>query len=192
MRLKKPGLVLAIFFLASNAGAGAWDAGPFDNDDALDWVWELESSVDLSAVEAALKAAANGGSYLEAPTGSAAIAAAEVVAALLGNPHPQLPDEIRSWVNDRSLAKDDKLVELARKRLRVFRTLPIRSWRNCGPNPEKFLTTGNPVFLICSDACNNSPRTMRWINIARLTPQFSRRQPPLRKPNTSTFERQLP
>ena len=103
-----------IYFLSQSALAGAWDMGPFDNDDALDWVYELEASNDLSAVKAALSAAANQGAYIEAPTGSAAVAAAEVVAALLGRASPQLPPEVTSWVDGRTLAKDDALVELAR------------------------------------------------------------------------------
>ena len=113
MRFKKFGLVFFCLLLATNINAGAWDVGPFENDDALDWVWELESSSDLSAIEAALRAGANNDSYIEAPTGSAAIAAAEVVAALLGKPHPQLPDEVKSWVSKNSMLKGDKLVGLA-------------------------------------------------------------------------------
>ena len=115
MSFKQLGLLLSMLFLTAIAGAGAWDVGPFDNDDALDWVWELESSDDLSALEAALRAGASEGSYIEAPTGSVAIAAAEVVAALTGNPLPQLPDEVVSWTSNRSLSKDSELVRLARK-----------------------------------------------------------------------------
>jgi len=107
-------LLVSLLLLSPISGAGAWDVGPFDNDDALDWLWELESSNDLSAVRAALRAVADDGSYIQAPTASMAIAAAEVVAALLGNPHPQLPDEVSAWVQGRTLSKDSKLVDLAR------------------------------------------------------------------------------
>jgi len=108
-------LFVAASFLSQNAFTGAWDIGPFDNDDALDWVYELEASSDLSAVEDALSAVANEDSYIEAPTGSAAVAAAEVVAALLGKPHPQLPPEVVAWTKNRSLAKDNQLKQLARQ-----------------------------------------------------------------------------
>ena len=47
--------------------------------------------------------------------GTMAIAAAEVVAALLGNPYPDLPDEVANWVDGKSLAADSALVEAARK-----------------------------------------------------------------------------
>ena len=102
-----------ILFLSSNALGGAWDVGPFDNDDAADWVWELEESSDLSVVKAALKAVTESSSYIEAPTGTTAIAAAEVVAALKGQPHAQLPDEVATWVETQSQDGNGKLVELA-------------------------------------------------------------------------------
>ena len=86
-------IILAICTLtwAGFATAGAWDTGPFDNDDALDWVWELSESNDLAVIEATLESAANSSGYLEAPTASMAIAAAEVVAALRGNPGQDCP-----------------------------------------------------------------------------------------------------
>ena len=115
MNTKNAVLFFAISFLSQNALAGAWDMGSFDNDDALDWVYELESTSDLSAISTALTAVVNNDSYIQAPTGSAAVAAAEVVAALLGNAHPQLPPEVVAWVDGRSLSKDNELVDLARK-----------------------------------------------------------------------------
>lgn len=115
MKLTKFTFLLAILVLHQNSFAGAWDVGPFDNDEALDWVWELEASTDLSVVRAALNAVASEGSYIEGPTGSTAIAAAEVVAALLGKPRPQLPLEVKEWASHRSLSPDSELIELARK-----------------------------------------------------------------------------
>ena len=46
------------------------------------------------AFEAVLEAA----DYIEAPDASAALAAAEVVAALLGRPAVELPDAVAAWV----------------------------------------------------------------------------------------------
>ena len=103
----------AALFISLSAFGGAWDVGPFDNDDALDWVWELKESTDLSVVEAALKSVTESSSYIEAPTATSAIAAAEVVAALKGKPHAQLPEEVASWVKAHSLDGKEQLVELA-------------------------------------------------------------------------------
>ena len=104
-----------LFFSSCLALAGGWDVGPFDNDDALDWVWELSESSDLSVVEEALQSAISTSGYLEAPTGSIAVAAAEVVAALKGKPRAQLPDEVTSWVASHQLEVDDQLVKAARQ-----------------------------------------------------------------------------
>lgn len=82
---------------------GAWGAGTFENDDAGDWVYQLEEADDLELVRGALLAAAEPGGYLEAPTCSEALAAAEVIAALVGRPAPDLPEEVRSWVGGHRL-----------------------------------------------------------------------------------------
>lgn len=75
---------------------GAWGTGAFDNDDASDWVWELEDGADFTVVRSALDV--DGSDYLEAPEGSVAIAAAEVVAALLGQPASGLPGNVQEWI----------------------------------------------------------------------------------------------
>lgn len=115
MKSKIAVLLFSLSFLCQNGFTGAWDVGSFDNDDASDWVYELESSTGLSTIGDALSAASDVRGYIEAPTGSVALAAAEVVAALLGNPHPQLPPEVVAWVNGKSVPKDSQLVELARR-----------------------------------------------------------------------------
>jgi len=95
--------------------AGAWDVGSFDNDDALDWVWELSESDDLSLVEDTLQSAVEAPAYLEAPTGSMAVAAAEVVAALRGNPSPKLPPEVSDWIKAHKLSISDEQLRAARE-----------------------------------------------------------------------------
>ena len=77
---------------------GAWGLGAFENDDALDWVAELEEDESGDAVRRALDAAADAGGYLEAPEGAEALAAAEVVAAAAGRPGEGLPEEVEAWV----------------------------------------------------------------------------------------------
>lgn len=76
---------------------GAWGSEPFANDDASDWVYELEETDDLTAVRAALGAVGDA-EHVELPEGSAAIAAAEVVAAAAGSGRPDLPPEVTDWL----------------------------------------------------------------------------------------------
>ena len=71
---------------------GAWGTAAFDNDDASDWVYELEKD-GIAAVDAALKEALGPGE-LETPTDVNAIAAGEVIAAALGRPVAGLREDI--------------------------------------------------------------------------------------------------
>ena len=75
---------------------GAWGTGAFDNDDALDWIGELEDG-GITAIESALDEAIRS-SDLYAPTDVEAIAAAEIVAAANRRPLPGLTDEIAALV----------------------------------------------------------------------------------------------
>ena len=108
-----------LLLLASPALAGGWDTGPFDNDDALDWVWELTESDDLSAIDMALDGVLESPSYIEAPTASMAIAAAEVLAALAGKPADTLPDEVSGWVETHDLKVSTDMTAKARKVLEL-------------------------------------------------------------------------
>ena len=78
---------------------GAWGYGSFENDDAGDWVWELEDAKNLDPVLSAIETIENGGAYLEAPDCSIAIAAAEVVAAIFGKPSDDLPESLHEIVD---------------------------------------------------------------------------------------------
>lgn len=94
---------------------GAWGTGAFDNDDAGDWVWELEDDDDASILVTALRevADADHGTYLEAPECSIAIAAAEVVASARGRRSPALPTEAVVWLDTHAHLVDADLVGLA-------------------------------------------------------------------------------
>ena len=86
---------------------GAWGHNTFDNDDAADWIADLENSTDMSTIlEALNRVTDDAEDYLEAPECSNAVAAAEVVAALNGNASPDLPDSVREWVHGKPAADD--------------------------------------------------------------------------------------
>src|ERR1700722_69908 len=99
---------------------GAWDAGSFHNDTALDWVHHLCQSADVTPVRTALDRAVEQRlppqpsllgrllgrrpveQYLEADAACEALAAAEIVAFWLGRPAadfpaPDFPDNLREW-----------------------------------------------------------------------------------------------
>lgn len=79
---------------------GAWDFGTFDNDDATDWLYDLEESSDTSVIQAALEAVTDSDDDdLEPPDCICALAAAEIVAALRGYPLEKLPENALAWVD---------------------------------------------------------------------------------------------
>ncbi len=78
---------------------GALETGPFDNDDAGDWVYELEQTGDLGFVRQTLTTAVETGDYLEMPDGNNAVAAAAVVAAGLDQSHDGVPEEVVAWLS---------------------------------------------------------------------------------------------
>jgi hypothetical protein len=97
---------------------GSWGVLPFENDDALDWVWELEDAEDFAVLELSLEqvARAEPDEYVEAADAEEALAAAEVVAALLGKPLEELPEPVEDFLQrSRGKKPDAKLVSLAAK-----------------------------------------------------------------------------
>ena len=101
---------------------GAWDTGSFDNDDAMDWLYDLENAQDFSFLAEACETVKDQrGIAPEAGDCVAAICAAEVVAALMGNPGDDLPDEVLTWV-DEMPDPSDTLSQMARDALHVVLT----------------------------------------------------------------------
>ena len=74
----------------------AWSTGTFDNDDAMDWLVELQATDDGVFLQATLEVAGEG--YLEAPDGARILCACELVAALTGQAASELPGIAREWV----------------------------------------------------------------------------------------------
>jgi hypothetical protein len=79
---------------------GAWGAGAFQNDTAVDWVAQLQESSGDSLLRSAIEPAAaiDGGGLLDSGVAAIALAAAEVVAAAKGQPGGDLPETLSSWV----------------------------------------------------------------------------------------------
>jgi hypothetical protein len=102
---------------------GAWGAGSFENDDALDWVAELEESRGLKVVKKTLREVLDAGDgYLEANAASRGIAAAEVVAGLNDAPGDDLPEEVENWIEEQRDRTTVDLSPLALEALARIRT----------------------------------------------------------------------
>ena len=93
---------------------GAWGIGHFDNDEAGDWVWELEEAKSLAPVTMAFDEVDACSDYLDAGAGCIGLAAAETVAASIGKPAVDLPEEVARVVSALPAAADSGLVARAR------------------------------------------------------------------------------
>lgn len=98
---------------------GAWGVGTFENDDALDWVFDLKESSRLSVIREALAPILEqDGSDLETGECCCALAAAEVVAALRGKAASKLPKDVTDWLKANTAAPDKALINLAAQAVR--------------------------------------------------------------------------
>ncbi len=94
---------------------GAWGIGNFDNDEAADWTYQLDKFDSTAIVAATLEEITSADDYLDVGECAIALAAAEVVAALKGNPTDNLPEEVTYWIAYREPHWDSRLVEIARQ-----------------------------------------------------------------------------
>ena len=124
---------------------GAWGHGLFDNDDAADWVWELEEAQDDRVLEEALQAVASRppNAYVESSEAACALAAAEVVAAATTGSRDVLvaagpyAEGAIAWLDAHAGAVRPGLVPLARRALRRARDdSELRElWDEADPGP---------------------------------------------------------
>jgi len=119
---------------------GAWDAGSFQNDWALDWAGSLCESDDVTPVRSTLIRVLEERRseqpsligrllgrrrvepYLEAHLASEGLAAAEIVAFWLGHPDQHFPDDLREWASRHSNSFSPEFVTLARQAVSVIKT----------------------------------------------------------------------
>ncbi|MGE5396984.1 MAG: DUF4259 domain-containing protein [Chitinophagales bacterium] len=112
---------------------GAWGSGVFENDSALDWLDEVIESNSLDKILQPLKRVINSRSrtilgifhtknnYLEEPLGSEALAASEIIAALLKCPGSNISEELNDWVEKSSLKVNINTAALAAEAVKIVK-----------------------------------------------------------------------
>ncbi|HKM46772.1 MAG TPA: DUF4259 domain-containing protein [Terriglobales bacterium] len=103
-----------------------WGTGSFENEDAQSFLGRLHS-LGIDDLKAILSRAADGENYLEAPESSTAVAAAEVVAALVAAAKDETassatPRQIFDWISKNKSGVPPDLAELARRAVDRVRT----------------------------------------------------------------------
>lgn len=94
---------------------GAWGHDVFENDSAVDWVYELEeqgAALISTTLESVLQA---GGDFLDADIASEGLAAAEALARLLGRPGQTDPytESLDAWIASNRFEPSPNLIKAA-------------------------------------------------------------------------------
>jgi hypothetical protein len=99
---------------------GAWSHEPFGNDTASDWAYGLDDARDLRLIQGAVNAVVEGeDGYLDASIAEEAVAAAEVIAHLLGRgtQHDSYTERVQAWASSISAKPNPELRRKARQAL---------------------------------------------------------------------------
>jgi len=98
---------------------GAWGTGNFDNDTALDWVFELEKYNDTTLLEQTLDAIDE--DDIDTSSAEEALIAIEVIVRLLGNfKEDPYSEDVDKWVKAHPLDVPDILLEKAKKSIALI------------------------------------------------------------------------
>ena len=106
-------IAILCLLLALPVYAGTWGYGQFENDEALDRSSDWADSGSAADIRRALEAVQQL-PYVEAPEAMTALVAAEVVAAALGRPSDDLPQDLKSWLAAQATQELEALAPLAR------------------------------------------------------------------------------
>jgi hypothetical protein len=122
-----------------------WGAGIFENDDALDWIYDLADSGSFSRVVSALDVILkNKDAIPEISDCRIALAAAEIVASMSGDPSSELPEEAEEWIGE-NILEDEKIREKAELAVKlILRQSELKNkWENSANFQEWQATLSN-------------------------------------------------
>lgn len=155
----RPAYIAALALsIALAAQAGAWGDGTLENDAAQDWLAECARSTDSALVSEAIEMAL-ASSYLDADDGSAAVAAAEVIAGAI---------ERRSAAG----AKVQAVPCLAGTPPEALRTLALHA-------RQALARVANPKVSELAQLWAEDSKAQRWsANLARLAGRLAARPAP--------------
>ena len=119
---------------------GAWDVGSFDNDEAMDWVTQLDEIYDLEILKETFIPIIKSLKYLETPECESGLACAEVIAALNKKPLAKLPSEVTHFVSRIGIMPSAELLETALTAVEHIKTKSeLRELWNDSPDCSRWL-----------------------------------------------------
>jgi hypothetical protein len=116
-----------------------WGVGIFENDDALDWIYDLADSGSLSRVSAALELITrNKDDTPELSDCRIALAGAEIIAAMHGDPCTDLPEEAEEWSGDKILENENLRAKAEEAVIIISRKSELREKMEQSSNFDKW------------------------------------------------------
>jgi hypothetical protein len=106
------GMLLVLFIVPTGLEAVS-GTGSFENEFAMEWVSKLTRTSDTALVYKTLEEARKH-EFIGERAADTAIAAAEVVAAMLDRPSPEIPPDLATWIKRRKRLPTASQVNLAR------------------------------------------------------------------------------
>lgn len=102
------------------------ETGNFGNDEATDWLYDLEETYGTEMLAEAFDVITRG-EFHEQSDCCIALAAAEIVAAAKGKPAPDLPDDARKWLGNQDTADLAKIKTLSKKAIIAVKKIQNKS-----------------------------------------------------------------
>jgi hypothetical protein len=102
------------------------ETGNFGNDEATDWLYDLEETYGAELLAEAFDVITKG-EFHEQSDCCIALAAAEIVAAAKGKPAPDLPDEARKWLGNQDTSDMAKIKALNKKAIVAVKKIQNKS-----------------------------------------------------------------
>jgi len=126
---------------------GAWGAGSFENDMALDWLEVFCSASNKEELLLSmLETITDADGYLDAADCSSCITAADVVASLKNGPSPDFPEGSKECLSGSGIRPDASLVALAMKAVeRVKADSELKELWDESANPEEWYAAINDL-----------------------------------------------
>lgn len=102
------------------------ETGNFGNDEATDWLYDLEETYGTELLAEAFDVITKG-EFHEQSDCCIALAAAEMVAAAKGKPAPDLPDDARKWLGNQDTSDLAKIKALSKKAIIAVKKIQNKS-----------------------------------------------------------------
>ena len=102
------------------------ETGNFGNDEATDWLYDLEETYGAELLAEAFDTIIKGEFHEQADC-CIALAAAEMVAAAKGKPAPDLPDDARKWLGNQETGDVNKIKGLNKKAIAAVKKVQAHS-----------------------------------------------------------------